>query len=127
MSIDRSFIITKEAWYADVKLVGSEVYKEDEIMIYIETPKVSGEFGIRWHLSVNAPRLEVFDDAWPLLPMCSDLLKEMAIIGDCNISPSAFGEMLKSLGFEDKTARVHPDSVAENQESIKRRKTGPAV
>lgn len=127
MSIDRSFIITKEAWYADVKLVGSELYKEDEIMIYIEAPNVNGEFGIRWHTAVNAPRLEVFDDAWPLLPLCSDLIKEMADIGDSNIRPLAFAEILKSLGFEDKTARVHPDKVAENQDGIKRRKSGPTV
>lgn len=41
----------------------------------------SGEFAFRWHLvGVMTPRLEVFSDAWPVMPQFRDVLDGLAAL-----------------------------------------------
>ena len=57
------------------------VIGEPEIMVGLYHPKggTSGEFAFRWHLvGVMTPRLEVFSDAWRVLPQFNDVLEALA-------------------------------------------------
>lgn len=73
----RGFIHSSRAWYRE-SLSGGPV-----IMLGLYHPNggTSGEFAFRWHeLSARgrSPRLEVFDDAWRVLPQFDDVLQALA-------------------------------------------------
>lgn len=110
-ALTRKFICSQEAWYARIPS-DAHLYKQAEVMIHVEAGGVDGEFAIRWKQVGGAasPRLEMYDDAWAVLPHVSDLLQEMAKLNDQNVTPQAFCSLLKSLGMKDATERLVPKS-----------------
>lgn len=113
-SIQRSFIRTKEAWYADPQLVGDKLYAQEEVTFQLETPTLNGEFFIRWHElnGKQVPRLEAYDDSWRVLPYFADLFKVMESWHDQNVPPSQVCDTLMALGMTDATPREAPKHVA---------------
>lgn len=108
-ALTRTFLYSQEAWYARIPS-DAHLYQEAEVMIHVDTPEVSGEFAVRWRQVGDEvfPRLEMYDDAWAVLPHVSDLLQEMAKLNDQNIAPQAFCSLLKTLGMKDVTERLVP-------------------
>lgn len=114
MTIERTFIITQDAWYANPKIVGddaSQVHACPEVMIQMTGPAGSGEFAIRWRLDRKAPRLEMFDDAWALIPHFADLFQWLQEHPDQDVTPADVGAALKTMGMQDVTRRQPPKSV----------------
>lgn len=111
----RGFYIHNESWYADPAR-----YDEHEIMIGVYYPVeggTDGEFCIRWrdlsyHSSLGWPtrkhiaaRLDVYGDAWKVLPQFQDLLDGLAKLPS-NVTPPEVHALLRSLGITDLTERV---------------------
>lgn len=98
----RGFHCSHRAYYA--KGAGID---NPEIMIghYFGDGTTKGEFAIRWTpvCGCMVPRLEVFNDAWHLLPVMVDLLTEMAKAPK-GVDDKAMRDILLALGFEDMTA-----------------------
>lgn len=74
----RGFHHASRAWYR-------AVIDRPEISIGLYHPKggTSGEFLVRWHKLGSlglAPCLEVFDDAWHVLPKFNDVLEGLAAL-----------------------------------------------
>lgn len=101
----RAFIHAKEAWYK----FPLAPYTIDEVMVglYRKDGGTSGEFAVRWSNvgGKSVPRLEAFDNSWAALGQFQDLLVAMSMIDDQGITPTAFCELLKSLGISDRTPR----------------------
>ena len=128
-TVVREFIITSQAWYAGTTLSADQLAKgEDEIYFNAYPAHGDGPFGelyFRWYSRGNgfppAPRLEVYDDAWGAFPLLSDLLAKMADVRDQDISPLQMAELLKSLGFVDKTERVNPRAASPAHQAVEGR------
>jgi hypothetical protein len=96
----KGFYVLNRAWYAQPS-------HQPEIMLGLYHPDggTGGEFGIRWHdLSPyhNAPRLEIFDDAWEVffaMPEIAGLAK----LRQKRITQDDIVAFLKDLGFQDLT------------------------
>lgn len=117
----RGFSILTEAYYADSALGRADYEEEIMVGIYHEEHdghSTSGEFSLRWHrlggkdcLLVNA-----FEDALQVAFVeCRDLIDELAKLDNTNPQPSEIVELLKSLGFVDKTIRKAPWELFRNK------------
>lgn len=111
----RGFSIHNEAWYAN------PTYSDkNEIMIGIYYPEdggTDGEFCICWHdLSYPsnfgrpprkhiAARMDVYGDAWKVLPQFQDFLDGLAKLPS-NVTPPEVHALLRNLGITDLTERV---------------------
>lgn len=107
----RGFYHLSEAWYAEANFKDRTDGMVDNINIGFYSPDgnggTTGEFTVRWaELGGKlVPQLCVFDDAWEALTYFSDLLRDMAVIDNGNISPKGFCIILKRLGIKDLTPR----------------------
>jgi hypothetical protein len=54
-----------------------------------------------WGHDKPVPRLNIFDDAWELLPQFADVWAALAKVDDQNITPEQFIAILKECGFKD--------------------------
>lgn len=106
----RGFHHLSSAWYGRSALVHRGCFDEVMVGMYHPSGGTSGEFAVRWHNvgSSLTPRLEVFDGAWGALQQFRDLLDAMAELDDKRTSPSAFCDLLRSLGVKDLTERYRP-------------------
>lgn len=111
----KGFSVLTECYYADTALAGADY--EEEIMVGVYHKEhdgghsTTGEFGLRWyHLGRNdCMQIQVFEDAMQAaLVECRDLMDELAELDGTNPQPSDIVELLKSLGFVDKTLRKAP-------------------
>ena len=98
---ERAFIWSSRAWYAQSVINGDEVM----FGMYARDGGTSGEMGMRWIELGNkkVPRLEVFDDAWDVLAMFTDLIQVLGEHDNKNITPQEFVDILKSCNFSDFT------------------------
>lgn len=105
----RYFVHLKRAWYAEATL--RETPFADEVNFGtapVSGAGIHGELAVRWYRldHVLAPRLEVFDDGWRLLPDFGDILEAMARVRtgrNMAITPAAFCALLEGYGFADRT------------------------
>lgn len=104
MATKRSYILTKEAFYAETAPDNDEVY------IQVEKDGTDcGSFAIvwRWIGTGHYPRVEAFDDAWSALALCADVFEKLAIApGSKKLrTVDQVVALLGGLGFEDVTER----------------------
>lgn len=111
----RSFSILSQAWYGESCLKHADYVDEVTIGFYSDEGGTSGEFSVRWielgqgSRRVQAPHLEVFNDAWPALYYrFNDMLAMMAETKGENTTPMEFAKKLEYLGIVDRTKR-HQD------------------
>lgn len=106
----RSFSRTKEAWYAQPAVTQgtalATMYDREEFMFNLEGPGINGEFAIRW--GSQGPRLEVYSDAWGVLPKFADVLKLLENWHQKDITADQMSEALLGLGLKDDTKRKPP-------------------
>lgn len=120
--VEKGFHWLSKAWYAKANLTRDTT---DEVMIgdYCDDGGCGvGEFAIRWSMlgGENTPRLEMFEDSWKLLYEYSEFFHRLAHLANANPSPETIVDLLKSLGFEDKTNYTDPDEEKHKKEqSIK--------
>jgi hypothetical protein len=102
-----SFVHFNRAWYADS--IRDSIRVDDEIMVglYADEGGCRWEFAIRW-ISLNepTPRVEVFCDAWQAFAEVPGLFAELARRDD--LTPIECCEMLRRLGFTDRTPTGRP-------------------
>lgn len=105
MATKRSYILTKEAFYAESAPKEEEVY----IQVKKEDGTDCGGFAIVWHWigACYSPRVEAFDDAWSAVALCADALKKLAIAPGSKqlVTVDQVVALLDELGFEDVTER----------------------
>ena len=106
----RGFIVTREAWYAEANPGLPEI----GVGMYHPEGGGLGEFYFRWHRlgGQMAPRLEAYDDDWPVLvENFRDLLDALQglFTGGGNVTPERLAEVLRGLGVQDLTARENPN------------------
>lgn len=107
----RAFIRSSHAFYKE-----SIVGPGEEVMIGLYHPTgrggTKGEFAMRWEDlggSRFVPQLQVFSDAWHLLPaQFQDLLVAMADPANVDIEEEQFCNLLLKLGMTDLTAYTQP-------------------
>jgi hypothetical protein len=97
----KGFYVINRAWYA-------QPLQQPELMIglYHSDGGTSGEFAIKWHdLSPyhNAPRLEIFDDAWQVFFAMPELAF-LAKLRESRRTQDDIIEFLLRAGFQDLTA-----------------------
>lgn len=105
-SYKRQFVHYRRAWYA----VHGEA---DQIMIgyyYPDGRGTAGEFAVRWQEleGQQVPQLQVFDDAWKILPQFGDLIEALAKHNNKHVTPSEMCDILISLGIKDITPTEEP-------------------
>lgn len=104
----RAFILSNEAWYAQV---GDKVLiPETEVMFGEYDLKDGGcraEMKMGWETLAGekVPCLRVFDDSWELLAEFQDVIQVLGKLDDKCITPRQFADLLLSLGFQDITER----------------------
>ena len=106
----RKYVHLSHAWYAPSCLPGREFADEVLLGLYDEEGGTAGELAVRWYALGNrmATRLEIFDDAWGLMPQLQDLVDQLAKVGGSTLSPKEFCRMLTFCGFEDATPKEAP-------------------
>jgi len=86
---------------------------KDEVMLrlYKSDGSVVGEMAMRWYVVEGklSARLEVYHDAWHVLPRIGKLIEKLATLHKKGIDPEEFCELLKECGFEDLTLTKKPD------------------
>ena len=100
----RAFSIPHQTWYAETSV---KPYHENEYMyigFYYENG-TEGEFRLEWN-NVGI-QLKVYDDSWEALSKMPELMELLAKLSRENKTPSIneFAEMLKELGYKDRTER----------------------
>ena len=109
----RQFIQVSKAWYANTSLGDrNKTLDVFNIGIYFEEGGTTGEFSVVWEELCGkfTPRLKCFDDGWSALNEFSDLIKKLALVDGQDISPDQFGEILLTIGIEDRTPIVEKDN-----------------
>jgi hypothetical protein len=108
----RKFIHTSRAWYAESALFHETVVDSIYIGLYSSKGDTEGEFSIEWVelTGMLCPKLIAYDDAWSVLYDFKDVLKKMADVDDCNITPDEMRLTLISCGVEDATPVKLKDS-----------------
>lgn len=100
----KCFSIPYEAWYADTAVKPFE--KEGIILgCYDEDGGAVGEFRLEW--SEYGIQLKAYNDAWGALNRMPELLGFMAQLDLEGKEPALeeFVQMLRSLGYQDRTKR----------------------
>jgi hypothetical protein len=104
----RSFVRTRQAWYAQPVLTGTTL-NEEEILCRIEAEADTGEIAIRWGVD-QKPSLVVNDTAWRWLSAFQDVVKVLERAA-FPISADDLCRQMVTLGVEDRTERVVPAAV----------------
>ncbi len=108
MGVTFQYILLSEAQYAKTSLDGVGYTDEVGISVVSSEGRTLGEFTIRWYGLLDnkvAPKLEVYDDAWKLLPELKPLFDYLASVNNENIEPADLCYGLKALGYKDATPR----------------------
>lgn len=98
-----SFICFSRQDYASIVPLACE----DEIMLALRCADGGcvTEMSIRWYKlgKTVSPRLECFDEAWPMLfaPSCAKVMQTLAARHDQNLSPDDVTQILLESGFKD--------------------------
>lgn len=98
----RGYYQCSKAWYATNKDVAKPTIM---IGMYHAEGGTSGEISVSWELLNNklVPRLKAFDDGWKVLSTFGDLLAEMAVWDNKNMTQEQFAQLLDKTGFIDLT------------------------
>ncbi len=106
MKVEFGFILFSEARYAKSKLKSEDFVDEVNVSALIDGD-TADEFVFRWYVidGKETPRLEIYDDAWHLLPVLKPLFDYLASVDSKNITPKQVCEALMGLGYEDITPR----------------------
>ena len=106
----RGFYHLSKAWYGKVNLEYTNIKDIVTFGHYCSGGGTSGEMSMKWYKLAGdfVPRLEVFNDAWHILSIFTDLIQALGKVDDQNIDPSEFCEILLSLGFKDLTPNKSP-------------------
>lgn len=113
MSVDRSFVHLKRAWYGE-EWLQKEPNLADEINIMIDGKDCSNELSIKWYKLTNqlltVPYLSVFMDVWEFLPDCQDIFQALSELNkdDPSPEPEEVCRKLKELGLYDTTITGGP-------------------
>lgn len=109
----RTFVHTGAAWYAESALSDRTYADQLTVSMAAKLGGTRGEFSVAWYDvgGDSSPRLEVFGDAWAALAAMPDLLAALAQLDHARtpfmrpqrVTPAQFIELLKGLGFEDRT------------------------
>lgn len=115
----RGFVIASESWYfegADKRIFEAKGWTEEiTVGLYDKSDGgTSGEMAFRWHrlpgaAALPAVRLDAYHDSWSALWSFRDLLECLAATDRDDVpgpTPKEFVELLKRLGFEDRTKRT---------------------
>lgn len=101
----KAFTIPYEAWYAETSVKPLE---KEYIMIgfYYENDGTEGEFRLEW--GKYGIELKAYNDAWEALSKMPELIELLARIDREEKEPTVkeVAEMLKELGYKDKTERA---------------------
>lgn len=100
----RGFIWSSKAWYAEA----ADCKHQISFGMFYKEGGTTGEMVVTWHTLNNRriPRLECFDDAWGVLGTFTDLLQELAVFNNANVTEQGFVNILTRCGFEDMTPYV---------------------
>lgn len=97
----KGFIISTETWYKDL------INEEPHITVQnlCDDGSVYGEFSFYW--TSFGIQLKAYDDSWNTLSEMPELINLMSKIDVEKSKPTIkeFAELLKNIGFEDKTER----------------------
>ncbi|GAB4181276.1 MAG: hypothetical protein Tsb002_01090 [Wenzhouxiangellaceae bacterium] len=111
-ALTRTFIHLSQAHYGAsvIRQMGHLEYDELQICVYRgagidDDRELVDEFGIRFDTAGQgrSAKLSAFDDAWPALAQCQDLIS--ALSSHQSTSPHQLAKLLESLGFQDETVR----------------------
>lgn len=104
----RAFYILSQSWYANVCLPSTDGYVDEVMFGLYDGTCTKGEMAMRWYRlgGTLTPRLEIFDDAWGVIPM--DVITALAEYDNRAITPEEFASILTDMGFEDVTVRENP-------------------
>jgi len=107
--IERKFSWSNKAWYAEANKIDRP---EICINLYGFNGDLQGEFLILWEEFNGAliPKLEVYDDAWKALATAKELIDELALYDNKNISDTEMVKILLGLGFKDETEYERSES-----------------
>ena len=111
-TITRSYTNLRAAWYAEAALQTRQGVS-DELTIQVHEDDVCiGEFTIAWTVVGHgiAPNLSAFADAWLVLPLCVDLIRQLAKLNDDAPSIDDVIGILQRLGYEDHTVCLTPNA-----------------
>lgn len=78
---------------------------------YLYTDGDSAEISVEWPMEGSSPtsaKINAFNDGWETLKAFMPIFEEL---GDCELTPDEFEEVLKSHGVIDETQRERPDEV----------------
>ena len=109
MTLKRGFFHLSESWYGE-KCLSVEKYLDEIVFGLYETEEggTTGEIAMQWHdiKNVATPKLEVYNDSLHLISTFSDVMDALSKMKQ--FTPQEFAELLRELGFEDKTIRQEP-------------------
>ncbi len=100
------FILLSEACYAKTELKKADFVDEVDVSTVIDGDPAD-EFRFRWYTidGKEVPRLEIYDEAWHLLPTLNPLFDYLASADSKNTTPKQVCQALMELGYEDITPR----------------------
>lgn len=103
------FQVYSESYYAE--LADNPKPFVEEILISDNTEE-HGELIFRWYDlrpgNPPSPKLEAFDDSWPLLTVRPELLRFLSLYADKDPTPRELRAYLLACGYEDATRREDP-------------------
>lgn len=115
--LEKKYVVHSEAWYAPQNPLPAGAV--EEVLFTLEdNGAVVGEARFTWYDLGRrlAPRLEAFDDAWPMLDHLAHYRSHrgffFAALGnpdDTDVRPAELCARLRDFGFEDATPRSSPD------------------
>lgn len=112
----KSYRILSQSYYANTEMTAEQREKKlEEILISWDDENgnaVAGEIKIEWHSMDDGnppvPELSLFDDAWCVLPLCTDFLVGLAKLNGTAPEPCVITALLDECGFRDATPRMSP-------------------
>ena len=114
MTLKRCFYHLGDSWYAEENLRTTKYVDDITFGLYSTDGGTTGEMAVQWYnLRGNklTPKLEVFNDSFHLISAFSDVMDALSKMKE--FTPHEFVELLKELGFEDKTQREEPKTFYE--------------
>ena len=109
--LQRGFFNLRESWYSRPVMFDKNITDELVLGLYYENGG-GYEMSIVWKdigMGRSVAQLRAFDDSWKVLASFGDLIAKLAEYDNANINVQEMMEVLKSLGFVDKTNRVNPN------------------
>jgi hypothetical protein len=107
----RTFIQHSRSYYANVSPVTVEDEKAvEELLLSVENDTSNYESYIRWYIIGKVPtaRLEIYDEAWAMLPELQDLFERLKGLGNSEPQPDDIIKVLLECEFVDKTQEKRP-------------------